>query len=111
MAGEAGKKRRGRPPKPPSERRRHNQTFRIDERLRELLQSKAQNAQRSVSEEVEERLVDSLRKDAVVDSFGGEHTHALMRAFSAVIQAVESYSGKGWQDDAYTRSQCRQALE
>lgn len=61
-------KKRGRPPKPAAERRRHNQTFRCNDEMLARLQREAEQNQRSVSEEVEYRVAQALQKDVRLQS-------------------------------------------
>lgn len=61
-------KKRGRPPKPVAERRRHNQTFRCNDEMLARLQAEADRNQRSISEEVERRLERSFENTAAVDA-------------------------------------------
>ncbi|WP_197093349.1 hypothetical protein, partial [Methylobacterium aquaticum] len=60
-------KKRGRPPKPAAERRRHNQTFRCTDDMLAKLQAAADEGQRSLSEEVERRLETSFREPEIVN--------------------------------------------
>lgn len=56
MSVEGSKRRPGRPPKPPGERKRRNLTIRLRDKLRSDLESRARLNQRSLSEEAEARL-------------------------------------------------------
>jgi hypothetical protein len=58
----SGSPRRGRKPKIPSELRRHNQTVRIRAATRQVLLEAARQNGRSMSEEIEARLEQSLRQ-------------------------------------------------
>lgn len=66
MGDEALSKRRGRPCLPASVRRRHNQTFRVDDEMLVRLKVAADSNQRSLSEEVEHRLRDSFGPNEVM---------------------------------------------
>jgi hypothetical protein len=59
----AKRKRVGRPPKPPEERRRGHFTFRTTDKLREQLRDAAGVSGRSISEEIEIRLLQSFQKE------------------------------------------------
>lgn len=61
-------KKRGRPPKPVAERRRHNQTFRCNDEMLARLQTEADRNQRSISEEVERRLDRSLENEKISEA-------------------------------------------
>jgi hypothetical protein len=61
-------KKRGRPPKPVAERRRHNQTFRCNDEMLARLQEEADRNQRSISEEVERRLDKSLENEKISEA-------------------------------------------
>ena len=59
----AKRKRIGRPPKRPEERRRSHFTFRATDAMREWLRAEAAVKGRSISEEIEYRLEQSRRQD------------------------------------------------
>jgi hypothetical protein len=59
----ARRKRIGRPPKPAKERKSVNFTFRSRGELRDLLRASAEPVGRSISEEIERRLVQSFQKE------------------------------------------------
>lgn len=62
-------KKRGRPPKPPAERRSANITFRTPGGLRERLEGAAKISGRSVSEEVVYRLERSFERQGLLREF------------------------------------------
>ena len=55
----------GRPPKPESQRRRNNVTIRMRDSVKKNLQVSAESHGRSLSEEIEWRLEQSFRDDAM----------------------------------------------
>ena len=63
----AKRKRIGRPPKPPKNRKSVNFTFRSREEMREQLRSAAAVSGRSISEEIEYRLVQSFRDQYIAE--------------------------------------------
>jgi len=63
----AKRKRVGRPPKPAEERRRSHFTFRTTDKLREQLRDAAAVSGRSISEEIEIRLLQSFRDDYIAE--------------------------------------------
>ena len=91
----------GRPRK--FERKRHNQTFRIDEVLREKLQTAADANQRSISEEVERRIDDSFRDhDFLVRLAGSQEVAGLAVAVMTITRIIEAGTGRKYQDDVET---------
>jgi uncharacterized protein (DUF1778 family) len=58
-------KRKGRPPKAVEDRKRRHLTFRVTDRVRDLLAAAANAAGRSISEEIEHRLERSFVFDAL----------------------------------------------
>lgn len=68
MVEVATAKKRGRPPKPESEKTRGNITFRSRPGTREQLEASAAKHRRSLSEEVEARLVQSFNYDGVYEA-------------------------------------------
>ncbi len=110
-------KKRGRPgPKPrgPFVGKRTTFTTRITDNTRLLLNASAQEADRSLSQEVEFRLVQSFQKEkadsavrnailqGVYDSFGNYETFTLMQFAAQAIRAVEHITGKSWRSDPET---------
>ncbi|MCJ2086376.1 Arc family DNA-binding protein [Methylobacterium sp. E-005] len=77
-------KKRGRPPKPAAERRRHNQTFRCNDEMLARLQAVADKNQRSISEEVERRLEESFSNENLLEDLRSA-------AYAASEQAWDDY--------------------
>lgn len=77
-------KKRGRPPKPVAERRRHNQTFRCNDEMLARLQAVADKNQRSISEEVERRLEESFSNENLLEDLRSA-------AYAASEQAWDDY--------------------
>ena len=78
------KKKRGRPPKFGDERRSKNRTFRVRGLMDEYLRSHAEEAGRSVSEEIEARLERSFYMDGIMLTYAGDAQPLL----SAIATAV-----------------------
>ena len=110
-------KKRGRPgPKPrgPFVGKRTTFTTRITENTRLLLNASAEEADRSLSQEVEFRLVQSFQKEkadnavriailqGVYDSFGNYETFTLMQFAAQAVRAVEHVTGQSWRSDPET---------
>jgi hypothetical protein len=77
-------KKRGRPRKPKGERRSKNRTFRVRGNLDDYLIAHADEAGRSVSEEIEARLERSFYMDAVMLTFAGDAEPLLNAVATAV---------------------------
>jgi hypothetical protein len=93
---------RGRPPLPPEEGKRYPLNMRTTKEVREKLEAAASESGRSLAQEVEFRVQQSLRDDEVrAEAFGGAHNYALMRLISAAIAAVETSRGAKWTEDPH----------
>ena len=118
-------KKRGRPgPKPrgPFVGKRTTFTTRITDNTRLLLNASAEEADRSLSQEVEFRLVQSFLEEkadnavrnttlqGVYDSFGGYETFTLMQFAAVAIKAVEQITGKSWRSDPETYNHVADAI-
>lgn len=108
-------KRPGRPPKKPELGKRANVMFRLNDATREALMSAAKDAGRSMSEEIERRVEESLLHKGLVDHFssyinsgadlilGGRHNLAFFVKLSDHIFFAEQATKKSWLDDAATK--------
>lgn len=88
------KPRRGRPPKALDGRRRHNMTFRVRDRLRDILFEAALSNGRSESEEIEYRLEMSFDREAVVRAVMDEEDKRAEQAFRQTIFALSGPMGR-----------------
>lgn len=79
-------KRIGRPPKAAGQRKRHNQTFRINDANKERLERAAELQQRSVSEEIEARIDQSFANESVLGLLYGDGVAADLWRVSAKVQ-------------------------
>jgi hypothetical protein len=83
--------------------RRQSFTFRIREKVRDLLVDAARSSGVSVSEEIERRVEESFSKAGVVaEMFGGRENAQLLFAFAVAIQELERVIGKPWWTDKST---------
>jgi hypothetical protein len=80
----SSKKKPGRPPKPESERRSKNRTFRVRGNLDDYLIAHAQEAGRSVSEEIEARLERSFYMDGIMLTYQGD-AQPLLNALATTV--------------------------
>jgi plasmid stability protein len=91
---------RGRPPLSPEQRKRNNVTLRLRDELKQQLEARADASGRSLSEEMEFRLENSLKYEHVAAdiyrSFGGLENFAVARVLSEVTKALETTSGEDW---------------
>ena len=97
------KKRRGRPPKAPSERKRGNVTIRVRDRLYERLTEEAAKSQRSLSEEIERGLEAYYEQR---EAYG-----ELARFVGTAVRAIETANGKPWFADDDMRLKARATVE
>ncbi len=109
-------KRRGPAPRGPFTGKRKTLTTRITEGVREQLEAAAEASDRSLSQEIEFRLERSfLTEEAIRDrelsTFGGAHTHALVRLLGDLIKGTEFQTSGSWADDQYTFDQVCLSIE
>jgi hypothetical protein len=90
------KRGRGRPPKPAGEAKRAFFNTRLRASTKDALDSAAAERGRSLSEEIEARLDESIDRDA---RYGGPLGRGFMEMVGAVIEHVYHRTGKSWLDD------------
>ena len=83
-------------------------TTRITTETRRALDSAARKSRRSLSQEIERRLTDSIQKDLIRDR--QPHIRALGETFMLMVQGVERRTGHRWCDDAFTAEALRHGL-
>jgi len=81
-------------------------TTRITAQTRHALDRAAQKNGRSLSQEVERRLCDSIQRDLSRD----RHIRSLGAVFMLMVQGVERRTGLRWRDDAFTAQSIRDGL-
>lgn len=87
-------------------------TTRITPELRQGLEREARRNKRSLSQEVERRLRDSLAyPEKVRKAWGAPHVHALARLVSRAVSNIEWSTGKRWHADLFTGQAVRVAIE
>ncbi len=96
VSGKKQPRKRGRPAKPPSQRKRNNVTTRMRDQLKERLEGEARPSDRSLSEEIEFRLersfLDDARFAALMGEDGGE-----MPDRERFLRILHEYYGlSGW---------------
>ena len=97
------KKKRGRPPLPPTEGKREVITLRVTGELRRRLNSAALETGRSMSQEAELRIEWSFQRDDDRHaSFGGLDKYRLAQWISFSIQMAEDITGKRFRRDRET---------
>jgi len=97
----------GRPPKRKGERLSKNRTFRVRGTLDEQLVAAADDARRSVSEEIEHRLENSFRED---DRYGGSHLSAVFRLLAGHKALAEAKAGALWTESDRVRNEIAQVF-
>jgi hypothetical protein len=98
----------GRKPQGPFRGKAAALTTRITNELRHALDREAEKYDRSLSQEVERRLRDSIQKDLSRDQ--QPHIRALGEAFMLMVQNVERRTGQRWFDDAFAAESIRSGL-
>ena len=98
---ETTKKRLGRPPLPPANKRGHTMGFKPTPDIRRRLQDAAAANDRSVSKEIETRLERSFAdEEARYDDFGGRGGYEIFRVIGSAASALGKMVGKTkwWQE-------------
>ena len=83
-------------------------TTRITTETRQALDSAARKNRRSLSQEVERRLIDSVQKDLSRDR--QPHIRALGEVFMTMVKGVERRTGHRWCDNSFTAEAVRHGL-
>ncbi len=110
MDGEKPRKRGGRPPLLPSERKTTTRTFRIRPDLDTELVAAAEAGGRSISEEIERRLDATLRSMSLYDAVFSSALGQEMAAMAQTVRGIEKVTGKSPVVDAFTAVAIRAAL-
>ena len=115
------KKKRGRPPLPQGEGKRHPLNIRTTKEMRDRLEAAATASGRSLAQEVEFRLEASLSNekkdelthqvlmDNIYEQFGGRDIYSLMELLARAIRLVEYETKKSWLNDTETDDQVQVA--
>lgn len=82
-------------------------SLRTTPRIRYAIEQAAESSGRSLAQEMEHRLEDSVNSDV---NFGGAHNNAFFRMMTTVVQAIEERNGAKWTDDLDTYWAVREAL-
>src|SRR3954452_3334117 len=90
---ETGKRKRGRPPKPPEDRRGPNVTFRTPGGLRSRLEEAARTSGRAISEEVVHRLELSFENETIITALQRESANLRRTVEEVVKHAVKEGLG------------------
>src|SRR5271170_8137271 len=104
--------RRGRPRKDERDRRTEPVSIRMAKSLRAALEAERQTNGRSLSQEIEVRLIESFdlgRTDK--ERFGGADLFWLFRVFADQIADIEFQTRRKFRDDAYTFNQVKECFD
>src|SRR6516225_9347177 len=94
-AGKSTRRRRGRPPLPAGEAKRASFNTRLRQDTKQRLEKEASLAGRSLSEEIESRLEQSLHEgDAQSEVFGGDIPLKIMMGLAIFATATSELRGK-----------------
>ena len=112
MSAKRSKRKMGRPPLPPAERKLPSMGFRPTRELRGKLEDAAVFSGRSKTQEIESRLEQSFSdQDVRFAEFGGEAIYQFMKRLARIAQIVEWRTNASFEDDAYTRAQAMWAMQ
>ncbi len=93
-------RRTGRPPSTPGQPKRSAFNTRLRAKIKKRLEFEAERAGRSLSEEIEIRLEQSFRdEDALIEAFGGRHTHSVLKVMGSLAAHIQTRTGKSASDD------------
>lgn len=94
------KRGRGRPRKPAKPGIRNMIGFRVPAELKIRLEKAAEESGRSISQEAEIRLEKTFDSDdAIVETFGGKKSFAIMRLFASAKLHIEEMMDASWETD------------
>lgn len=111
MQGKQPTRKRGRPPKGEVTDKRATLSTRITSELREALDIACRKNDRSLSQEIELRLLRSFDRDASIEEmYGSRENYALVRMIIMAMNTVEAVTGRSWKKDPYTFVQCKKAI-
>ena len=111
------KKKRGRPPLPRGEGKRHPLNMRTTKEIRDRLEAAATASGRSLAQEVEFRLeawfsnekknelTHQVLMDNIYEQFGGIHIYSLMKLLAGALRLIEEQTKKSWLNDSETYDQ------
>ena len=92
----------GRPPQGEYPNRTAQFTMRMSKETRAGLEREAKRSGRSLSQEAEHRLRQSLKfPEKLYRDWGGEHHYGFGRLIAHAAQGIEMSTGKRWRDDAF----------
>lgn len=94
----------------PAPRKGAPTTLRLEPATREALQEAANKSGRSLSREIEERLVDSLAASGAEGEGAKRETEALLWGLRLVIDQAEQWTGQSWHADGCTRDTVAEAI-
>ena len=97
----------GRKPKGPFKGKSVTITTRVTPRTRTELEREAKKKGHSLSQEIERRLDDLLRRDLDTPA----HIKALAQAVTVLARNIERATGRQWRDDAFTGEALRNGIE
>jgi TraY domain len=102
----------GRKPKGEIRGKSHTLTTRITQETRSGLEREAARSGRSLSQEIEVRLVNSLHMPEHIEKeWGKPHVYALARLISQLVIGIELSTGKSWRQDSFTAHAVRAATD
>jgi hypothetical protein len=85
---------------------------RITPKLRAALECEAERSKRSLSQEVEWRLRQSIEQAEKLERIWGEpRNRALAQIVSRLARGVEAFTGASWREDAFTFLALKSAIE
>ena len=87
-------------------------TLRMTGSLKRSLESAAERNGRALSQEIENRLEESFRSEALAAlDAPSVRTGLFLRKLQAVIALIESWTGKSWADDGATSAVVKRAMD
>lgn len=105
--GKKSSQRRGRPSLPAHEVKRHAFGFRTTKELKEKLLAASEASGRSIAQEIEARLLQSIDRETVISEvidavLGGKRYAPIFMMMAASVTMIERSTGKSWLEDHET---------
>ena len=116
MSEKEKRRKLGRPPKKPKDRRLPSMSFRPTHDLRDMLEKAAADSGRSLSQEIEYRLWrsamdDDARKQEILYKFSGSHNYAIALAMARIASQLGGQVLAPWTENEWIYRQVREAFD
>lgn len=104
------RKKRGRPPAPPERAKSQQINVRVTASLRADLDAAAAKSRRNLSDEIANRLSESLTRADDWRPFGSRENYAACRLIAEFMQVLRHETGESWIRDAWAKEQLKAGI-